>query len=69
MLSKERVLVAAEDEMLLFNADGTFKWRVNLPDIIQDIKEVADNLRIELMSGEKLFLVTETGLASSIVGH
>jgi len=65
MLLKERVLVAAEDEMLLFTESGVLKWRVNLPDVIQDVKEIADKLQIELDSGEKLFVITETGLVSN----
>lgn len=64
MLSKERVIVAAEDEILLFSTNGDIKWRVNLPDILEDIEEVADRLEMELVSGEKLFLDIETGLPS-----
>lgn len=64
MLSKERVVVAAEDEILLLSASGILEWRVNLPDIIEDIIEVEENLQIELVSGEKLYLNIETGQPS-----
>ena len=65
MLSKDRVIITAEDEALLFSTNGIYKWRVNLPDIIEDIKEIADRLEIELVSEEKLYLDTETGLPSA----
>lgn len=64
MLSKEQVAVASEDEILLLNASGNLEWRVNLPDIIEDIIEVEENLQIELVSGEKLYLNIVTGQPS-----
>jgi len=60
LLSKNRILVAAEDEILVFTVCGILEWRLNLPDILQDVKEVADNLEIELYSGEKLVVNIET---------
>ena len=65
MLSNERVLISAEDELLLFSSEGHLKWRVNLPDIVVDITEVSNDIEVELDSGEKLYIITETGLQST----
>jgi len=54
--------VLTEDEVLLFNPDFSIRLIKGLPDLAEEIVMVDESgLEIRLMSGESLFLDTQTG--------
>ncbi|MEW6493163.1 MAG: hypothetical protein AB1589_11745 [Cyanobacteriota bacterium] len=53
--------VLTEDEVLLFNPDFSIRLIKGLPDLTEEIVVVKSGLEIHLMSGESLFLNTQTG--------
>ena len=53
--------VLTEDEVLLFNPDFSIRLIKGLPDLAEEIAIDKSGLAIRLMSGESLFLDTQTG--------
>ncbi len=64
-ISNDRVLVSAEDELLLFEGAGALVWRCNLPSIIENVVETERGIEVEMDDGENVFLSVETGRSIS----
>ena len=61
LLGDRLTVVLTEDEVLLFNPDFSIRLIKGLPDLAEEIAIVKSGLEIRLMSGESLFLDTQTG--------
>jgi hypothetical protein len=57
----DTVLVAAEDQLLSFTQGGKVIWRINLPDVIEEVKDERGTLTVRDISGGVYRLLPMTG--------
>jgi hypothetical protein len=61
LILEQITAVLTENEVLLFNPNGSLRFNHGLPDIPEDISIVGTKLVIKLMEGDSLTLDPETG--------
>ena len=61
--------VLTENEILLFNPNGSLRFNHGLPDCPEQFSITGNNLVIELMEGDSFSLNVETGQFRKLVGE
>lgn len=59
--------VLTENEILLFNPNGSLRFNRGLPDVPEQFSAIDDNLVIELMEGDRFSLNLQTGQFRKLV--
>lgn len=55
------ILAACETDLVLFNGDGSLRWRTSIPDVIQNIVETTSSFQVEGIEGSRFEFSSATG--------
>lgn len=61
--------VLTEDEILLFNPNGSLRFNRGLPDFPEQFSTIGNNLVIQLVEGDRFSLNLQTGQFQKLVGE